>query len=332
MQDTAKTLMIIILIIVGGVVIYSLGGDTVKDLIAKYQAENKEQTQEEGEQTEEEQKQEDEERTSPRNSLVSSRTSDDKAATSTKESVTKTDQSEYYSLVDLSTASAKQKDPQKEYITLTNKSKTKEITITGWTLKNGKDQRLYQIGGGGTVRGSSDFVTIPTAVKDVNVITAFNAEVPVTLKPGEKAIILTGAFPQNPVLNTSFKTNMCIGYLAPTNSVYPSVPKSCPATEAFGEYSHFEASCYTYIDKIGRCVTPKIDEGQALLALTPSCRDYIRERYNYTGCVKQFKNTTGFEGKEWRIFLNRPSELWADTREVITLIDNTGKVVDKVSY
>ena len=39
-----------------------------------------------------------------------------------------------------------------------------------------------------------------------------------------------------------------------------------------------------------------------------------------------------FFGKEWRIFLNYPRELWGKDRETITLYDGDGQIVDELTY
>jgi hypothetical protein len=66
--------------------------------------------------------------------------------------------------------------------------------------------------------------------------------------------------------------------------------------------------------------------------LSQGCQDAIVTKLNYNSCVDMHRNDPGFYRLEWRIFLKREEELWKSKREIIKLLDETGKVVDYISY
>jgi hypothetical protein len=55
-------------------------------------------------------------------------------------------------------------------------------------------------------------------------------------------------------------------------------------------------------------------------------------RLNYPSCVARNQNSAGFSTNEWRVFLGQKLELWASSKESITLYDRAGNVVDRISY
>ena len=66
--------------------------------------------------------------------------------------------------------------------------------------------------------------------------------------------------------------------------------------------------------------------------LTYSCKEFLKKNYNYNSCILNHLSDENFFEKRWRVFLNQPFELWAKDREVITLYDNEGKIVDQLTY
>ena len=100
--------------------------------------------------------------------------------------------------------------PYEEYITIYN-SGSESVNITGWQLRNGKDERAYNLGG--SLRHfPADIATIGQAALFISP-TGNNALQNIVLKSSEQAIITTGKIgPQLPYKIISFKENICSGY------------------------------------------------------------------------------------------------------------------------
>ncbi len=91
--------------------------------------------------------------------------------------------------------------------------------------------------------------------------------------------------------------------------------------------------CYDYLRTLSRCEDPeKYDKKRFDETLTSQCKAFIRPRLNYAGCVATEQNKSTFNTKTWRIFLGKDRELWAKSRETITLYDQNGLIVDQISY
>ena len=241
------------------------------------------------------------------------------------------DRSPYFGMVGIRESTARQTNPDREYIILINDTRDKTIPITGWTLKNGKDKKLIMMSTNSTALGTSDIVTIPTGALIPNTL-GYDPQVNITLGPKEKVIITTGEYSKNIFITGNFRTNICLGYLNKQDVFYPSLRMMCPSPKSFGGITNLEKSCYDYVTSLKSCHTAEVDQGEYLMTLTSACRSYIRERFNYNGCIKQFRNSADFFGDEWRVFLNRKTELWDETREIITLMDSKGKIVNRVIY
>ena len=152
-----------------------------------------------------------------------------------------------------------------------------------------------------------------------------NSTSPVVLKPGEKAIILTGRSP----VGASFKENICTGYLGQYQTFIPDLNRSCPspADEISARYSGADKeACTTTAENIPRCavVTSSTAGG--------TCGTFLKDNLNYNSCVTSHRNDSTFTLKTWRLYLDRNTELWGKARETITLYDQNGKVVDTFSY
>ncbi len=200
-----------------------------------------------------------------------------------------------------------------EYVSFTvSKKAPAKILITGWKLKS-------------PVTGAS--VAIPQGI-----VLPFSGQViskeNIFASPGDRVFIVTGRSPTG----YSFRLNKCTGYFEQFQNFTPSLPLECPYANA-GPLpqppNHLNDACLDYLDSISRCIVPvnNIPPG-----LSPECSRYVSEKISYGGCVSVHKNDPDFYKKEWRVYLDRDTELWKDRREVIKLLDLNGKTVGAVSY
>lgn len=202
-----------------------------------------------------------------------------------------------------------------EYITLTASNKNEEkISITGWKLESIISKNQASIGGATEIFRSG----------------IVNVELPLKLAPGESVIIATGRSP----IGASFKINKCSGYQEQFQDFFPQLSKKCP--DASDEFDDIVSNipitdnvCENFVDKINRC---EMVVDALPLGTSNQCSEFLSTTINYTGCVKKHRGDLDFFTKEWRVFLDRSTELWRLKRETIRLIDNAGKVVDTYTY
>lgn len=239
--------------------------------------------------------------------------------------------------------------PNQEYITFQASSRNKEsIDITGWSLTNGKERKLFPITGNDTqVRGVSDKVIIPKGTL-IFIPNGINPQENIVLDPGDKAIILTGKVPNGiPFeVKTNFKENICTGYIENLKdyNFAPSLNTNCPSPESEEGVSSLDDTCYKFVNQMGTCHTPEFKDvvyknkepftGFVDNAgnLSQQCKNFIKKNYSYESCIVNHLSDENFFAKSWRVFLNYPRELWAKDREVITLYDSEGEIVDQLIY
>lgn len=229
-----------------------------------------------------------------------------------------------------------------EYITLRNGSRD-SINITGWRLQNDKSGRVYDPAGQARVY-PDDSALIPQATLLLSP-TGANIFQNVVLERGETAIITTGKIGvQYPYKIVSFKENMCTGYLGDLDeyTFTPPLNRQCPDPSNEIGVSGLDQECRRFIDRLSRCETPDFDprdrDGEYCsncvnnTPLGNSCVAFIKERYNYQGCVVHHSSNQNFYGDTWRVFLSQSWELWAEDYETIKLYDNAGQLVNYKSY
>lgn len=213
------------------------------------------------------------------------------------------------------TRGAKETNPDEEYITIeANKNNTSPITITGLRLVSPISGKDYEIGRG---------VKIPNS----NFVSEEN---PISLNPGERAVIVSGDSP----IGRSFQLNKCTGYFEQFQDFSPNLPKSCPRPEdelviTANLLQEVNNSCIDFIERLPRCETYL---KQLPLGYTNQCRSFIANELTYAGCVENHRADPDFIVGEWRVFLKRQEELWREKRELIQLVDTSGKVIDTFSY
>ncbi|RJQ32021.1 hypothetical protein C4572_01625 [Candidatus Parcubacteria bacterium] len=213
----------------------------------------------------------------------------------------------------LKTTRAKDADPKKEYIELrAEKKNTESVRITNWKIKgrNGLDMTV----GKGAIYYYADLTSQP--------------QEDIFLKPGERAIIMTGASP----LGTNFKINKCLGYLSQFHSFNPKISVKCPSLrdKEIPPNLRNDDQCLDYIEDSRSCQTVLSIPSKE--KLSSSCQEFIIENSNYKNCAETYKSDSDFYYPEWRIYLGRSEELWKKKRETITLTDENNNIVDSISY
>lgn len=231
--------------------------------------------------------------------------------------------------------------PRYEYITLRNESDNERINITGWSLANGRDRKYYPVNDK-QVKGVSNKVTIPKGAK-IFVPGGINPQEDIIFGPDEEAIVTTG-IPYG--VKTSFKENICSGYIQESEdyNYRPSLNNNCPDPQDEEGAKSLDDVCYKFVSRMSSCHTPEFKDvvyvnnepytGYVDNAgdLSYACKDYIKKNYNYNSCVINHLADKDFYENKWRIFLNFPWDLWGEDREVITLYDREGKIVDELTY
>ena len=209
-------------------------------------------------------------------------------------------------------AGAKSSDPNKEYIRLLSSEHAKgSINVSGLLL-------------GGNAFDSA--AIIPKAV-NFPLLGVTPAKTDVLLPPGGRALVTTGRSP----VGMSIRVNMCSGYLDQFQDYTPGLEKNCPSAidelKASGPYN--DSACRDLAEKIPRC---RIYQGSLPKNISRACVDFLAEKLNYNSCAIRHEKDKDFYKDEWRIFLDRESELWRNKDEIIRLIDAKQNTIDAVTY
>jgi hypothetical protein len=222
--------------------------------------------------------------------------------------------SPYAPYVSLSPTDVQSSDPATEYITLrTSSSLPRSLTISGWYLQNVSTNVTVSIG---------DAAEIPF-------LGGMNSETPISVGPGSTIVVTTGQSPNG----TSFRLNECTGYLGQYQTFTPSLPRECPSPQSemllHPQTLAGDTACRQYIATLSQCT---VITGTFPSALSGSCQDFVLNDLSYNGCITEHKPDPTFYRNQWRVFLNRSQELWANDHGVIRLIDENGKLIAQASY
>ena len=215
----------------------------------------------------------------------------------------------------LKTRRAKETNPNEEYLEIKADKKNKSsMKITGWKMK-GKIGLDVLIGKG----ASYIYASIASQPQE-----------DIYLKPGEKAVIVTGKSP----LGTSFKLNKCAGYFEQFHEFTPELDTECPLLRDEEPPSNLinNDQCLDYIDRVSSCQTVVSIPYKYSSKLSSSCQDYVTQNANYKTCLEEHKDDSDFYLPEWRVYLERSEELWKKKRETITLYDDKNNIIDSKSY
>ncbi len=223
--------------------------------------------------------------------------------------------SAYKDKIILKKGSATSQDPNREYliIELVGTSKDK-VSMEGWRLQSvmtGKSMAIPE----------ASYLPHTSTVNSKRVIFASS---------GDRFYITTGRSP----IGTSFRTNLCTGYLEQFQNFYPYLKKECPVPEDEDDFitigpNALNDDCIDYVERLRTC---EINTKTLPLDMQHECQVYINNEINYNACVSKHKNKPGFYRQEWRIFLNREEEMWKQKRETIKLMDAEGNLIDILTY
>jgi hypothetical protein len=179
-----------------------------------------------------------------------------------------------------------------------------------------------------TLRGSATKtdIPLPKAVEFLTLgVTALKT--PVSLSPDARALVTSGRSP----VGTSFRVNMCTGYLDQFQTYTPALRKECPSpSEEIAKTALAgESSCVAFVETLPRC---RIYQGKFPADISSACKTFVNEKLNYNTCALAHKTDAGFYKDEWRLFLDQTTELWKKSGEIIRLLDNKGNTIDALSY
>jgi len=225
----------------------------------------------------------------------------------------KKNKSEYADIVTLSSL-YKSNNPDLEHITIKVSTGAKvNIPVTGWTLTSTMGGITVAIPKGNYLF----FAGMP------------NSEENIILSEGDVMYVVTGYSP----IGISFQTNKCSGYLDQFQKFTPYLKSECPRPKDEDLSSIPDTvnnyDCLNYINSFPRC---KISTKELPRTWSYECTSFIKDKINYPSCISVHKNDPDFYKNEWRVYLKRSEPVWNFKKQIITLYDNKGKVVDTIKY
>lgn len=243
----------------------------------------------------------------PRGPDISGITGYDRQQQSAQNSQTFGSPSPYSVGVSLSEGGAQNADPQTEYLIIQNDG-SQTLDITGWAIQSVQTRAQSFI-----PRGASFFA-----------LGAVNQQDDIELAPGGTAIVTTGLSP----VGTSFRENMCSGYLGQLQNYTPQIASTCPAPAAYAaQASQYGQACADFVSSLPACTFP-----QSVANLPSACQNFVQTAFSYNGCVQATRSDPRFASANWRIFLGDSQELWNNPHDTIRILDSKGRVVAVTSY
>lgn len=224
------------------------------------------------------------------------------------------DASSYAGKVFIRESAATESAPAQEFIQLTaSDSNTQPVAVTNWLLQS-------------AVSGAR--APIPAAAPFF-VLGVVNPVQPVYLEPGASIFVTTGASP----VGTSFRENICSGYLSELHAFTPEIPNECPIPPEMlpmnaDTLRTYGSSCFDYLNTLTQCHFPTTLPAD----LSLSCRSFISNTMSYNGCISASRDRVPFALPAFRTYLGLRSELWGNSHDVIRLIDEQGRTVDVLTY
>lgn len=209
-------------------------------------------------------------------------------------------------------AGAQASNPQEEYLRIVATPQAeKSVSLEGMTI-----------------RGSAlaTKAPIPPAA-NLPVLGTPNLKTAVSLPPTGRAIITSGRSP----IGTSFRVNICSGYLDQFQAYTPTLRQECPEPldelKAVGPST--EASCQAFVKTLPRC---RAWSGTFPATISASCKAFVTNNLNYNSCVQRNEKAEAFYKNEWRLFLDKTTELWKNRQEIVKLFDAKGNTIDAITY
>ncbi len=221
--------------------------------------------------------------------------------------------------------------PNEEYLTIRNAGSP--VVVTGWTITNGKNTRPIENQSQNYAYSLSDSATIGQGTEFLSPDGRY-ATGPITLRSGDTAILTTGGpFTSFKLpITTSFRENICLGYFDNDYPWSPQLRLDCPIPSQDPDIGSVTQECYDYLRYTRRCEDPEREDKARFDELRSPCKEFIRTRFTYPGCVAANRDRSNFSTSQWRIFLGKKFELWRSSNETITLYDAQGRIVDQVKY
>lgn len=209
-------------------------------------------------------------------------------------------------------AGAQASGPQEEYVRLVASDQAvSSISLSGAYLR-------------GSAYGVS--VALPTAANLPLLGTPY-LKTAVSLPADGRVLVTSGRSP----IGTSFRVNMCTGYLDQFQTFTPDLRKDCPEPikelEVSGPYE--EASCREFVQALPRC---RAFEGTFPDNVSAICKSFVTQNLNYNSCAQRHESAQGFFRNEWRLFLEKTTELWKNKQEIIRLYDSKGNALDAITF
>ncbi len=217
--------------------------------------------------------------------------------------------SPFYGKIKINGLTLREQNPNKEQITLVNKSNT-SVNILGWSL---------------TGRNNNKHVLPTIAIKPFN-----PSNNPIVLPPNVYLDIFTG---MNPVSNLAggFRLNKCIGYLNNIYNINPPVnPDNCPLPSR-EDIEPFTFECQKFmLQRTSNCKSDYsiVELQQADILNDAPCIEYINKHLNYHGCVQDYQFDSNFYLNDWRLYLGYSRDIWQNLGESIVLRDQNDMLVD----
>ncbi len=222
--------------------------------------------------------------------------------------------SAYRGHVTLAEAAAAEAGVANEYVELeAGWDNTSPVKISGWSLQSALTGiRAY----------------LPRAAHPF-ILGSLNTQNDIYLEPGDSAIVATAVSP----VGTSFRENVCTGYLAGSQRFTPELERACPAPSetlpltpenirTYGE------NCFDFVQTLSPCTLP----ASVPSSVSPACRLFLANNLSYNGCVQNHRHENDFPRSMWRIYLNAGGELWRNSHDIIRLLDADGRTVDVLTY
>ena len=169
---------------------------------------------------------------------------------------------------------------------------------------------------------------IPRGV-ELFMLGTINAQMDIHLAPGASVVVSSGPSP----VGTSFKKNICTGYLMGVRTFIPPLSRECPSpSESLpltpDNLRTYGDACFDFVAELPPCTFPRTIPADT----SPTCRTFLSNTLSYNGCVGKYQHRSDFERDSWRIYLNASGELWRNSHDIIRLLDAEGRTVDVVSY
>ena len=206
-------------------------------------------------------------------------------------------------------------DSNAEYLRLVAAwDNTAPINITGWSLQSAlTGVRAY------VPRGAYDFR-----------MGVMNEQRDILLNAGASVIVMSGSSP----VGTSFRENMCTGYLNQLQTFSPRLSERCPSPYdavpvTADTLNLYGDACVDFAHTLHACEAPL---SNFPAGLSTACRAFLANTLSYNGCIDRYRYRANFAENTWRVFLDSPRELWRNTHDVIRLLDGEGRTVDAITY